>query len=168
MDILLPVDAVLGLLATAVEREREAQMPGMVDPHAAQREDFAATSAVAAAAAVAAASSAVDSTVDGMGVAATQDLQGASALTPSLVLCIGRGVQQQHVPPVSWKVFVRARVLSSFPRRRIRVVKVRVPARAVVAFFHGRGAGRSAVATSPDRDGGNGGVRDDAVRASLR
>ncbi|CAB1105364.1 unnamed protein product [Ectocarpus sp. CCAP 1310/34] len=66
VDILLPVDAVLGLLATAVEREREVQMSGMVDPHAAQREDFAATSAAAAAAAAAAASSAVDSTVDGV------------------------------------------------------------------------------------------------------
>ncbi|CAM9492210.1 unnamed protein product [Ectocarpus sp. 6 AP-2014] len=68
VDILLPVDAVLGLLATAVEREREAQMPGMVDPHAAQREDIASTSAAAAAAAAAeaAASSAVDSTVDGV------------------------------------------------------------------------------------------------------
>ncbi|CBJ28288.1 Two component sensor histidine kinase [Ectocarpus siliculosus] len=31
VDILLPVDAVLGLLATAVEREREAQMPGVQD-----------------------------------------------------------------------------------------------------------------------------------------
>ncbi|CAM9637940.1 unnamed protein product [Ectocarpus fasciculatus] len=71
VDILLPVDAVLGLLATAIEREREAQMPGMVDPHAAQREDVAATAAAAAAAtataaAAAAASSAMDSTVEGV------------------------------------------------------------------------------------------------------
>eukprot|EP00903_Cladosiphon_okamuranus_P006858 g6679.t1 len=56
VDILLPVDAVLGLLANAVEREREAQMPGMVDPHLAHREGFAAAAAAASAAAAATAS----------------------------------------------------------------------------------------------------------------
>ena len=82
MDILLPVDAVLGLLANAVEREREAQMPGMVDPHLAHREGLAAAAAAAAASASAAgAATAAPADVVG-GVAAAR--RGKTAVSESV------------------------------------------------------------------------------------
>lgn len=105
MDILLPVDAVLGLLATAVEREREAQkVPGMVDPHLAQREGVAVAAAAAEAEAAAAAAEAeVASTTDGAadGVVLGAGSGGGGGSVPQGAACVlelCRAAALRHAP----------------------------------------------------------------------
>lgn len=110
------MDAVLSLLATAVEREREreTQMQGMVDPHLAQREGFAAAAAAAAAAG------------DGGGVgggagargAATTSARGGAADADGVVVGTGRRITGFSGSVPQGKVCL-APTLSRYPSRLV-------------------------------------------------